>query len=416
MKNFVCVLLSLLMCLSLAACVPAGGGTTPELSEAPQGWDFDNRFGGGYDSVAETDGAHYYTTPGGLFLYYYDKQTSESGVLCAKPECEHDAKRGNADCTGCVSICGTLSFWDGRLHYITMDKDSPTKHVLMSIMPDGSDKRKVIDVDLPMIEDNEYYSPQRCDYHRGKLYGWCSMELIDDAEPLVETCILSIDARTGKTSKIYSSFSYYRYETPSLYYFGRYVYFYLGRGEEGEDGSYTTYTELRRFDTETEEVEDVFISQFDGFLGGGMRIKVESEDRIYLMPESLADGEPNKLYLLSNGELSTAAVFDTEGYGAILDGAAFVGRPDTGLMEIRRFDGSLIYEGAWELDMLSELGSGAEASYHISSVFGDEDELLICIMLFRRNDEISGISSCLLRYDLTEEEPRGSVLIYDKWQ
>ena len=253
--------------------------------------------------------------------------------------------------------------------------------------------------------------PQRLDYHRGKLYSWRIIETVTDGVPEYETCIFSIDPVTGELTKVYSEMTGYKYDTPAFFYFGKYVYFYLGRIEYEEDKTFTVM-ELRRWDIEKEEIEEVFISREDGFVGGGICIWVESEDLIYIMPEYLQEGEPNKLYKVENGKLSTVVTFDMEGYGAVLEGAAFVGDPDAGLMEIRRFDGSLIYEGAWELDSISALGSGAEASYHFSSVFGDENELLIGLLLLRKSED-NPMSFCLLKYDLTDGEPQAALLCYD---
>ncbi|MBR5619509.1 MAG: hypothetical protein IKW76_07225, partial [Clostridia bacterium] len=123
MKLRIVVTVLLLIALSFAACTPGKNEVTAtvdtaEASAAPaasqeaaietiQGWDFDNRFGGGQSSVIETDAAYYFTAPGGTYLYYYDKVSGERDVLCGRPECIHDVEPENKSCNGFVRLYGT---------------------------------------------------------------------------------------------------------------------------------------------------------------------------------------------------------------------------------------------------------------------------------------------------------------------
>ena len=419
MKKALMILLAVIFCLSFSACTPGVGGGTdrtaapegsmgPETMEACEGWNFDNRLGNGIDSVIETADAYYYNGPRGRFIYYYDKASGISGVLCGKPECVHDAIPENHDCNGYAYIIGKVAYWGGRLRFLTLALGTDEGCAIMSMKPDGTDRR--VDTYTSAMIGDVYYTPLYMDFHRGMYYCCDTVEIVDDGVPTYETCIFTIDPETGEIKKLYSTDS--AYQDPSLFYYGKYVYFYLGRIEESKNGDRVTLIELRRYDTETKEIEDVFISPEDGSLGSRMNIWVESEDLIYIMPNSLQEGEPFKLYKLENGKLSAVVTFDTEGSGAIVGGAAFVGYPNERTMEIRRFDGSLIYEGEWKLDLLSELGSGAEASYHVSSVYGDENELFIGMMLWRQSEK-DPMSFCLLKYDLTGGEPQATVLCYD---
>ena len=433
MKKRISIVLAVLFFLFFAACTGSGGWTNLTAAPEPTGQttpadttaeprepltykevydpetDFDNRFGNGQDSLVETEDAYYFASFCASYLYYYDKASGERGVLCGKPECTHDSTPDNKSCNGYVGLIGTMGCWDGRLHYVT---DSiPGKVTLMSVKLDGTDKRA--DTALDIIIDDIWYTPQRFDYHRGRLYGWCVTDVVTGGEPKKETCILSLDPNTGATQKIYSIEADHGYDT-TLFYFGKYIYFYLGYIEATDNDGWITHLELRRLDTETEETEDVFISDKDGYLGSRMNFLVASEDLIYLMPLMLPEGESGSLYKLEGGELSIVFDFDTDGIGFVFDGVAFVGNPSKKHMEIRRLDGSLIYSGKWDLGTLDETVPITEPTYYFSSVFGDENELIICLrILGKKGEHNTGV--CLVRYDLTGDEPAATVLAYDPW-
>ena len=427
MKLRIVVTVLLLIALSFAACTPGKNEVTAtvdtaEASAAPaasqeaaietiQGWDFDNRFGGGQGSVVETEDAYYYTAPGGAYLYYYDKASGERGVLCGKPECVHDAEKQNTRCNGYVSIMGTLGYWDDRLHFLTYYPGENGKNFAdLSVKLDGSDRRADMSTDLKI--GSVYYTPQRLDYHHGKLYGWCKTETVHGGVPANETCILCMDPKTGELKKVYSVESDFHYSDPTLFYAGQYVYFYLEHFDK-TDNDWITYLEIRRYNIDTEEIEDLFISREEGFLGSGTHMWVESEDLIYLMPQYYLDDNPSRLYQISDGALSVAFDFETDGIGSISNGVVRVLNPIKHHMEVRRIDGSILYSGAWELDSLRELLSGAETEYYINngSMYGTENELLVSLDLWEKNGRRH--CCCLAKWDLTEDMPQAIVLACD---
>lgn len=424
MKRFVLtVLLSIAFCF--AACTHGTGeATAVPLKTAPsatqaaaekvvQGWDFDNRFGGGQCSVVETDAAYYFTAPGGTYLYYYDKVSGERDVLCGRPECIHDVEPENKSCNGFVRLYGTLGYWDDRLHFLTYyPGENGRNFSLLSMKLDGTDRRA--DASASLMIGSAYYTPQRLDYHHGKLYGWDDNEIVHNGVPSYETCILRMDPETGELKKLYSVETDYHYNTPSLFYAGKYVYFSLDHREKKDD-NWITYLDIRRYDIETEQIEELYHFRKEGYLGARMRIWVDSEDLIYLMPCDMLDGVTNKLYRISGGELCVAVDFETEGIGGISNGIAYVLSTPKNRMEVRRLDGSVIYSGAWELDSLRELISGKETDFYVSAAFGNENELLVSINMFKASNNPPS-STCLVKYDLTKPTPEATVLAFDPWQ
>ena len=414
----------LLIAFCFSACTFNAGGETATVSsetdtapsaaqtatETIQGWDFDNRFGGEQCSVVETDTAYYYTPFLGYYLYYYDKASGERGVLCGKPECLHDDEMQNRSCNGYVSVYGTLGYWGGRLHYLS--ESISGKFTLMSVKPDGTEKR--VDTETSLMLGSVYYTPQRLDYHRGMLYSYCTNEIVRNGVPSYETCIFRLDPETGDLKKLFSLETDHSYSEPSLFYTGKYVYFSIDHLEKTDD-DWITYLDIRRYDIETEQIEDLYHFREEGYLGARMRIWVESEDLIYLMPHVMLDGVPNKLYQVSGGEMRNAVTFDTEGIGGISDGIAYVLNTMENRMEVRRIDGSVIYKGAWELDSLRGLISGKETDFYVNAAFGNENELLVSIIMFQANNNPPS-STCLVKYDLTKTVPEATVLAFDPWQ
>ncbi|MBQ6077313.1 MAG: hypothetical protein IJK88_04320 [Clostridia bacterium] len=423
MKRFVLtVLLSIAFCF--AACTHGTGeATAVPLKTAPsatqtaaekvvQGWDFDNRFGGGQCSVVETDAAYYYTAPGGTYLYYYDKVSGERDVLCGRPECIHDVEPENKSCNGFVRLYGTLGYWDDRLHYLTYSPGPNGNVALFSMKLDGTDKR--FDTQMSIVIGSVYYTPQRLDYHRGMLYSYCTNEIVRNGVPSCETCIFRMDPKTGELKKLFSLETDHSDSDPSLFYAGKYVYFSLDHREKTDD-NWITYLDIRRYDIETEQIEDLYHFRKEGYLGARMRIWVDSEDLIYLMPCDMLDGVTNKLYQIFGGELCVAVDFETEGIGGISNGIAYVLSTPKNRMEVRRLDGSVIYSGAWELDSLRELISGKETDFYVGDAFGNENELLVSINMFKASNNPPS-STCLVKYDLTKPTPEATVLAFDPWQ
>ncbi|MBQ6235627.1 MAG: hypothetical protein IJK54_06875, partial [Clostridia bacterium] len=239
-------------------------------------------------------------------------------------------------------------------------------------------------------------------------------EIVRNGVPSCETCIFRMDPKTGELKKLFSLETDHSYSDPSLFYAGKYVYFSLDHREKTDD-NWITYLDIRRYDIETEQIEDLYHFRKEGYLGARMRIWVDSEDLIYLMPCDMLDGVTNKLYQISGGELCVAVDFETKGIGGISNGIAYVLSTPKNRMEVRRLDGSVIYHGAWELDPLRELISGKETDFYVNAAFGNENELLVSINMFKASNNPPS-STCLVKYDLTKPTPEATVLAFDPWQ
>ncbi|MBO4878639.1 MAG: hypothetical protein J5544_00095 [Clostridia bacterium] len=419
--------LLLLACLFLfSACAGKGtedadapGGTTAPGStdspgSAPREDDFDNRFGQGCVNLAETEDAYYFSPPNGNYIYYHDKQAGDYGVLCAKPECLHD--EGNEkDCSGLAFICmKALNNWGGKLHFVGWD-DTLKKYCLFGLSYDGSEREREAVLDYG--EYTPLQIPNGFDYHRGMLYCFAQYETVTGGVPGYATELFSMDPETGKLTRFFAAEddAETRVGKPKFFCYNQYVYFLISKWYFDEN--VPNEIELRRYDTETEQVEDVYCGVVDPQEGCIFRYWVESEDRIYLMPDSCRSGNTPKLYLISGGEMSLLHEFDmaTGEYGVetvLFEGAiAFFAFRDERL-KVCAYDGTVICDGPLDLSPLRELGpyENADIGYY-EDIYGDSTELFVSYIVPGPSGRSNDYRYCLVRYTFREGGAEAKLLV-----
>ena len=67
------------------------------------------------------------------FLYYYDEE-GEKHLVCGDPDCKH-----NDDKCSAYIPANHLTYWDGRIYYVTVSKTNARE--MISMLPDASDRR-----------------------------------------------------------------------------------------------------------------------------------------------------------------------------------------------------------------------------------------------------------------------------------
>ena len=429
MKHFRSILLILLAVLTAAGCSPkqsdtpgiianaentAGPDVNTSDEPAPREDDFDNRFGQGSINLAETEDAYYYSPPSGKYIYYYDKATGDYGVLCAKPECMHD-EGSDENCNGRANLCmKSVCNWDGKLHFVSFDQSS-RQYCLYSLSYDGSEREKEA-----VIELGDYIHtaiPRGYDYHRGMLYCYVDYEKVTGGVPSYATELFTVDPETGELTRFFADEEDPEVcvHEPGLFYYRQYVYFLISKWYREDDGTPHIEIELRRYDTETAQVEDVYSGVMDP--GGSIfRYWVESEDRIYLMPQHCAKDNTPKLYLLSGGELSVLHEFDavTAEYGVstyLFEGAiAFFAFMDERL-KVCAYDGTVICDGPLDLSPVRELvDDDAEISYYLD-MYGDSREMFVNYAVRDPSGKLSDYRYYFVRYTFREDGAEATLLV-----
>ena len=384
------------------------------LAESKNGSDFDNRFGRGYQNIIETDDAYYYCSFSGKYLYYYDKQSGISGVLCPKPECTHDeAGMENKNCGGFVNSHAKSLFSSGeKLFYVsgvwTPEYKGPA---LFRMNSDGTGREMVRELDFGETQDFSW--PQRFDLHRGKLYGWISYEYVEESEPIIRFAIVSLDPETGEYRTIYEKDDCGMTIWPKLFYIDGYVYFSV---PDAGPMLNTSTLEIFRWNIETEELEKLYSSDEAIIFGGMYDMWVENDGNIWLVPETNFERNPELMQIL-NGELKV--VFEYPDFGSahlIGGGTVNITYPGQELI-ITDMSGNVLKRIEKELSFFEDIGFNVDAYGCDLDIYGDINELFVVYshLRFVHDGRNMSYGSCLVRYDLTEDEPQAQLLAVSPW-
>ena len=231
---------------------------------------FDNRIGGRWANLAETDLAYYGTSFGGSHLYFYDKQSGESGVFCNKPECMHK----NVSCGAYVGQIrnNSLSAWQGRLWFISAiseDPSRPARFGLWSIAEDGSDRR----FHLELAE--EEYATQFYLLHQGQFFGLADWRTVENGAPVLRTVLYKISLETGEKEILFLKEDDFDV-TYNVKIAGDYVYF-LSYGVDGDGRS---RNEVWRCNWKTKEMQPLLQDDESGRCRD--EIAIGSDGSLYL--------------------------------------------------------------------------------------------------------------------------------------
>ena len=172
MKHILTILLAAILILLFASCSSnsenesqTGKSNAPgtDSDSSSFGTDFQKNMAqtqGGFTYPCESEDGYYFVGSNG-YVYYVDKVTESTTVLCGKPECSHDDEECNA-------YAGTaLTYYDGKLYYFSDSNSSWTQ--IYSMNPDGTDHTLVQTLDIDSAGDS-YVGYAEPIIHRGMVY------------------------------------------------------------------------------------------------------------------------------------------------------------------------------------------------------------------------------------------------------
>ena len=418
--------------------------------------DYDNR----YSSLivcdmVETEDAYYlHNRDTNGFLYYYDRPSGESGVLCPRPECEHDAIRENRACTGYLGYdYPSLQYYQGKLWFF--ESSNGRKFRLCHMNLDGSEKTLVHEFDPTGTPLD--YGNRRLHIHRGMIYHSCFDQKIEDAAVFHRICYGCIPMTDtvigGQKVKAWEYYSILELDTihmpqPTMYFAGDYAYmFYSYDGLSEYDGEGTeedfyewkrtipVADEIARWEPDMTEPEIIYHStETYPMLWSYFGSYVTKDGTPYIVDSERADpeqpyGDDNPYYLRLyriEKDGTRTCVLDTSGEPgdafllALSDGVIVLA--DTSIMNLKgyntlvgvrifRFGGEkteLIFEGQLPLEYRGSMHIGMK-DMRISAAWVTEDTLMIF------SDEYYGrkdydCSWHFVKYDVTPEELIETVL------
>ena len=402
--------------------VPSAAPSERPIAFDPE-TDYDNRYSSLIDcDMVETEDAFYlHNRETNGFLYYYDKPTGLTGVLCPHPECVHDATRENSACTGYLGYdYPSLQYYQGKLWFFESTKGR--RFGLYHMNLDGSEKTLVHEFD-PMETPLEYGN-RRLRIHRGMIYYSTFNQTIEGAAAfhrIYYGCIPMEDTVIGgQKVNAWECYSILERDTihmpqPTLYFAGDYAYmFYMydGLSEYDGDGSEEDFyawkrtipvaDEIARWDPSMAEPEIIYHSvETYPMLWSYFGSYVTSDGTPYIVESERADPEQPedddnpyyiRLYRIEK-DGSRTCVLDTsgepgnafllalsEGVIVLVDTSIHTLKWNTTVgVRIFRFGGEsteLIYEGSLPLEYRGSMPIGAK-SITIDAAWATEDTLML---------------------------------------
>lgn len=385
MKRFV---ISLAICLILTACTGeskptqtnATNTTNPVTSTQPDfgvtnaddlkpmpGFDAQNKYLlTTFIGFQETDSFFCGTNSNGHYLQYYDKPSGISGALCADPACTHDT----TDCGAYIETDASLSYYDGKIYWLTKDAEGGNAFVLLQSDISGMNRKEVTRLDY--LDVILKYQPQQFAIHRGKLY------IMGMANAVVGTTVghritlLSTPLDGSGEVTVHYEELFANGAWPSMRFVGNYVYFSVPYREEGQIFGWT----IIRYNQRTGQSEVIY--QESGLAQNPGDVWVTEQGEVYI---SAADADYAYVYQLEEGQRVEVFSWEEKGYNvpSLLDGIALItGRTD-GIcyIKINSLDGTAIYDGMLFPQGVPEMEGDPNMDYGRGLIGGDANKIIL---------------------------------------
>lgn len=353
----------LVLALLLAGCAAApAAAADPTVSGDPA----QNKYTLAFSLAAVQEGDGFYC--GGYLysnrLFYYDRQTGFSGILCSNPECTHDS----TDCGGYVENLRGLAYADGKLYWIANDPSELTRDTFLW-QGDLSGQNRVRLKRLSFDDVLLPYQPQEFVVHQGKLYIYGQADQIESGKTQFRRTVLvtGLDDSENFTTLFEETSS--QYADAALRFVGSTLYL----GMERNDGG-TSY-QIRKLDLTTGDCTEVFQEALPNT--STTAFWVTNQEEIYL--PGCVDGH-FLVWRIQDGSKTEAVSFPSSDFCPfVLDGCAVAISQDASgkrQAEIRSLSGDLLYEGRLLPDELPGItGDPNACSYAV--VGGDADRLVL---------------------------------------
>lgn len=226
MKKSLLLIVAVLLCLSLTACVRNPDATTALPSEtdsgivttapagtgAPEGMQI-NLNDGWTIGIASTgpfsEVGYYYLSD--YFLYFMDTENGTSVILCSKAGCQHDNAENWKEIFACEAFIdgGTFLFYsDGYLYYNKIEQDNPNAIHLYRRNADGTAEKKVATLceayfsQTASVEIAGYISADGILYYSASIYEMVEETPNNFVLNRTEVLLMRLDLTTGKEKEI----------------------------------------------------------------------------------------------------------------------------------------------------------------------------------------------------------------------
>ncbi len=364
----------------------------PEKTEEPAlNYKADNRFNDCMACVAETDSMFLFSDESN-FLYYYDKEADQSGVLCGKPDCTHDKWTSNGDCNGCFykgALKNCLSVSGDRFYIVC---SSGTNYALYSAKLDGSDRKLERTVSLP-----EYTAAQSFYYFKGVLYTLAITNVVDAGEPQNQVRLISDEIKSGEQTIIAD-----RTYGPDRYFPSAFVRF-------TEDSVFfmisdTTFCEIYKYDLAAKELVTI-LSGND--IPGVAGFWITDEGEIYLSTQNgtaainrLEDGVIKPVFEFSEEGMTYYAPYLSDGIGCSVG----VDENNDSFLWVVDLAGETLYKGPFPRDYAAQELGVDPIDILFGGIGGNRDELIIQMLAETDAGEFGFLLQCKMKDGAMEEK------------
>lgn len=177
----------LALCLLLAGCEGSVNPTEPARSLLC--YDAQNKYRGltsGVFAFQETEDLFFGNSFNGETVYYYDKASGISGVLCADPSCTHDV----ASCGARIDHAGFFYTGDGKAYWIQQGEVSDHWDYFL-YQGDLSGANRTLVKRISMEDVVLKHNPQWYEIHRDKLYFLGQMDIVDGVNTRTRVTLVS---------------------------------------------------------------------------------------------------------------------------------------------------------------------------------------------------------------------------------
>lgn len=395
---------------------------TGDLSYNPE-TDFDPRLGNALDTFIDVGDFYIWHLSGDYYIRYADKSGGDWGVLCGKPECEHEYGGGpdnepNKTCNAYIgSVQGSLWIDGDKLYYVNDWErvEGESLGGLHRLNLDGTGHEKVCMLPELLCSAGEALAPQRFYFHRGMIYCRASLFDVVDGEPVARSGYYALKPDGSECTTIFESSTG---RGGYMAFMGEYCYVIDVSGSYDDDGNAYTENTLLRWSPNTQKAEVLyrggdFICPNPGewFLSGG---------NIYLgEPRLRHEGSRGVMYLEDGGweelinfedpeiHYTTCCVSDgiaiAENYTEMDSESEDYVRGAWKSLDkdiwIKDFEGNTIYKGKLPMDWMGTCEEAAEMK-EISwfYAFGNMDEIWVQFVLDNGNDHFMRHGNFLVKY------------------
>ena len=365
------VVFALALSLLLAGCAGETGGTGFDTAQPMPGYDAQNQYMlSNAISFQEADGFFCGTGSIGNLLYYYDKASGISGILCTDPACAHD----DAACGGHVESGANLSCYDGALYWVAEDPQGASGDKYLwrdDLSGNGRERVKPISFEHVVLP----YQPQRYVIHRGRLYllGRADTVGADGVSAATRVSLLSASLDGGEAFTALYDQTLDAWTDATVRFVGNAAYLCLVSVTPEERRDVT----VLRCGLTDGSCETLYTATGLEMVPGALWVTEEGE--VYL---PVANDEAQFLWRLEDGSAAEAAAWSGDGSLDVTGGIAVRTSLADGvrLVQITDLSGQVLYDGPLLPQGIPGVEMGSDL-WGLMIVGGDEDKLIVNLSL-----------------------------------